>query len=115
MIRRVRRDDDVTVAELAGRFDATTAPQIKAELMELIQQGRTKLVLTLSDISFIDSSGLGALVSLLRHAVAQGGDVRLADVPEFCQSIFELTRLARVFNTKESEREAIKAAETGGV
>ncbi len=109
MIKNVRRKDDVTVVEIAGRFDASTAPDVKAKLHKLIEDGNILLVINLKDLEFVDSAGLGALVSCLRRAAADGGDLRLADVPPFCKSIFELTRLTRVFDVTESEAEASEA------
>ena len=102
----VRRDGEITVVDLAGRFDAVSAPEVKADLHRLIEEGHTHLVVNLGGMEFIDSAGLGALVSCLRRAAAEGGDLRLAEVPAFCRSIFELTRLTRVFDVTESESEA---------
>jgi len=109
MIASVRQKGDVTIVDIAGRFDASSASSVKAELQDLISQGHTRLLLNLSGMTFIDSSGLGALVSCLRKAAAGGGDLRLADVPAFCRSIFELTRLTRVFDIGQSEQEALSA------
>lgn len=109
MIGGTRRHSGVTVVEIEGRFDAVSAPQIKLELHALIEGGDTKLVLNLEKMDFIDSAGLGALVSSLRRAAAEGGDLRLAEVPAFCRSIFELTRLTRVFDVNETEQQAIEA------
>jgi anti-sigma B factor antagonist len=109
MIGNVREHDDVTVVEVEGRFDSSSAPDIKAELHELINNGRVQLVINLEGLEFIDSAGLGVLVSCLRRAAAEGGDLRVAEVPPFCRSIFELTRLTRVFDVTESEDEAIEA------
>ncbi|MFO8007548.1 MAG: STAS domain-containing protein [Candidatus Brocadiia bacterium] len=113
MISQIRPQNDVTVVELEGRLDASTAPDIKAELHELIEQGRARLVVNLEALEFIDSAGLGVLVSSLRRAAGEGGDLRVAEVPPFCRSIFELTRLTRVFSVTESESEAIAAIEEG--
>jgi len=109
MIGNVRERDDVTVVEMDGRFDSATAPDIKAALHELIENGRTLLVINLEGLEFIDSAGLGVLVSCLRRTAAEGGDLRVAEVPPFCRSIFELTRLTRVFDVTESEDEAVEA------
>ena len=109
MITNVRHRDDATIVEVAGRFDAVSAPQVKVELHGMIEEGHTRLVLNMSGLEFIDSAGLGALVSCLRRAAAEGGDLRLAEVPPFCRSIFELTRLTRVFDVTESEDEAVAA------
>ncbi len=109
MIGNTRQVDGVTVVEIEGRFDAVSAPPIKAELHRLIDAGSIRLVLNLAQMDFIDSAGLGVLVSCLRRTAAQGGDLRLAEVPPFCRSIFELTRLTRVFNVTESAEHAIGA------
>jgi anti-sigma B factor antagonist len=113
LIRNVRQNNGVTIVELEGRFDAASASGVRDQLHRLIEQGRSKLVLNLADMEFIDSAGLGALVSCLRRAAADGGDLRLAEVPAFCRSIFELTRLTRVFDVGQSEEEAVAAIEEG--
>jgi anti-sigma B factor antagonist len=92
---------------LEGRIDAITAPRLKEELHDMIDQGQTRMVVNLEGIGFIDSAGLGVLVSCLRRCASEDGDLRLAEVPAFCRSIFELTRLTRVFDVTESEPEAI--------
>ena len=109
MIGSVRSQGEVTVVGIEGRFDVSSASSVKAQLQGLISQGRTRLVVNLSGMTFIDSSGLGVLVSCLRKAAAGGGDLRLADVPAFCRSIFELTRLTRVFEIGQSEQEVLCA------
>jgi len=110
VIANVSHQDDVTVVQIAGRFDALTAPQIKSELHKLIEGGDIRMVVSLEKMDFIDSAGLGVLVSCLRKTAAEGGDLRLAEVPPFCRSIFELTRLTRVFDVTETAAQAIRAA-----
>jgi anti-sigma B factor antagonist len=109
VISEIRHEDGVTVVTLEGRIDAICAPRLKVELHELIAEGRKRLVVNLDGIGFIDSAGLGVLVSCLRRCAAEDGDLRLAEVPAFCRSIFELTRLTRVFDVTESEQEALQA------
>ena len=109
MIGGIREVGGVTVVDIEGRFDALSAPKTKAELHELIEGGSTKLVLDLQKMDFIDSAGLGVLVSCLRKAAGEGGDLLLAEVPPFCRSIFELTRLTRVFDVTQSTEQAMRA------
>jgi anti-sigma B factor antagonist len=97
-----------------GRLDLDAAAQFRARLHQLIQSGHRNLVIDLSEISFIDSSGLGALVSALkllkngrdrRRSPRFGnprrgggrGDVRLAAVQPPVRSLLEVIRLDRVF------------------
>jgi anti-sigma B factor antagonist len=109
LIETVRHQDDVTIVDICGRFDAVSAPAVKADLHRLIEGGGSRLVVNLAKMDFVDSAGLGVLVSCLRRAAAEGGDLRLAEVPAFCRSIFELTRLTRVFDVTESEDQAVRA------
>jgi len=109
MIGNIRRKEAVTVVEIEGRLDAVSAPAVKSQLHELIEKGNRNLILDLHGIAFIDSAGLGTLVSCLRRCTAEGGDLRLAAVPAFCRSIFELTRLTRVFDVFEDEEQAMAA------
>lgn len=109
MLSNVHEIDEVTVADLSGRVDAATSPEAKAQLHELIAEGHVKIVLNLRELTFLDSSGLGMLVSCLRRCVASGGDVCVAEAPEFVRSIFELTRLTRVFRICDSSQEAAQS------
>ncbi|MCK4376359.1 MAG: STAS domain-containing protein [Candidatus Brocadiae bacterium] len=109
VIGNVRHENGVTIVEITGRFDAVSAPEIKSDLHSLIEGGSTRLVVNLERMDFIDSAGLGVLVSCLRRTAAEGGDLRLAEVPPFCRSIFELTRLTRVFEVTASVEQAVSA------
>jgi anti-sigma B factor antagonist len=80
-----------------GRLDAITAPQIKARLKELVAVGHRQLVVDLVDVSFIDSSGLSALVAGFKAAREVGGTLKLAGLNEQTRTAFQLSRLDRVF------------------
>lgn len=109
LIANLRQENGITIIELSGRLDAVSAEQIKQELYELIEEGSTRLLLNMAQVEFIDSHGLGLLVSCLRRTAAEGGDLSLVEVPELCRSVLELTRLTRVFDIYESEDKAVTA------
>lgn len=102
-----RNAGDVTVLELEGRLDATTAPAFKNHVSGLSQQGRVRFVADLSAVNFLDSSGLGVLVSILRQVGQQGGDVKIAALRPEMKSLFALTRLNKVFEIHETAQSAI--------
>lgn len=107
--------DAVTVVRPEGeRLDIAVASDFRNALLELIQNGRRQLVVDLADVSFIDSSGLGALVSALKTLKANGGqgDVRLAQVQEPVVSLLEIIRLNRVFSTYPSVENAVRSYES---
>jgi len=80
------------------RLDAHNSKELKDYLLELLDNGAKALVLDLSEVRFVDSSGLGALLSGHKNAGLRDGRFALAGVQPRVQSMFELTRLTRVFD-----------------
>lgn len=102
--------NDVTVVVPSGpRLDAEAAGEFRAMLLELVARGDRKFVVDLAAVDFIDSSGLGALVSALKHLkqLDRSGDVRLARVQPPVGAVLEIIRLNRVFVQFETVDEAV--------
>jgi anti-sigma B factor antagonist len=89
------------VRPLADRLDIEVASDFRSKLLSLIEQGHRHLVVDLDAVTFIDSSGLGALVSALKTIKRSNGsgDVKLARVQPPVVSLLEIIRLNRVFTT----------------
>ena len=101
-----------TVVRPSGeRLDIEVAADFRAMLLSLIEQGHRRLIIDLADVGFIDSSGLGALVSALKtlKRTDNGGDVRLARVQAPVVSLLEIIRLNRVFTTYPSVEQAVQS------
>lgn len=88
---------EVTVVRIAGRLDAVSAQRIRDKVKACIQSNQLKLVFELSEVDFVDSSGLGSLVASLRSLNRMGGDLKLAGLQDRVRAIFELIRLNHVF------------------
>lgn len=89
----VDRSPDHATARLWGDLDIVTSEDVKRELAQLLDDGARTLALDLADVGFVDSSGLGVLVALHRHAEAVGGRFVVRSVPPPVQRLFEITRL----------------------
>jgi len=100
------------VLTLDGRLYAATAPDLKTQLKQLVQEGHVHLVVALARVSFIDSSGLSALVAGLRAAHEAGGTLALAGVNEQARTAFRLTLLDRVFAFYADAATALSASTT---
>ena len=85
------------VISLSGRFDAAVVPELKNALKSTVANGLALLALDMSGVSFIDSSGLSALVSGFKAAREQGGMLVLANVGDQIRVALELTRLNQIF------------------
>jgi anti-sigma B factor antagonist len=79
------------------RIDAHNSGELKELVLYLLEQGETEIVVQLEQVRFNDSSGLGALLAGLKNAAAKSGKLSLTNVQPQVLSMFELTRLNRVF------------------
>lgn len=90
--------DEKTVLILQEeRLDAHNSSDFRDHILKLLEQGDQHLIIDLSEVRFIDSSGLGALLSGYKNATLRSGSLLLAGLQPRVQSMFELTRLHRVF------------------
>jgi anti-sigma B factor antagonist len=91
-------------------LDAYAAPGFRDRMSELIQQGHRAVVLNLSDVNFLDSTGLGAIVSGLKRLDGRGVMV-ICGVHEMVMDVFRLTRMDRVFPIVATVEEALTVAQ----
>lgn len=103
-----RLDGRRAVVALPGRVDAAAVPPRRDELAALVADGSDRLVVDLSETSFLDSAGIAMLVSVLKRARTSGGDVRMVEpVDEAVRRIIRLTRLNLVFAWCPSRDQAL--------
>jgi anti-anti-sigma factor len=100
-------DGGISLFHLTGRIDITSANDLKRVLAEHVGEGNSRLVVDLESVSFVDSSGLSALVSGLRVARRAGGDLRLAAPGEQPRAVLGLTSLDQIFSITATLAEAI--------
>lgn len=103
------KKNDVTILTVGEeRLDAHNSGDLKVELAGLYAAGNIHILVDLKEVRFIDSSGLGALVSGFKNAISHQGSLKLATLQPQVKSMFELTRLHRVFEIFLSADEAIE-------
>lgn len=103
----VTQSGGVTVVMPHGDLDMAAADQMKRTLTELVDKGQSKLLMDLGGASYIDSSGMGALVAAMKHARSRGGDLRLCALQDDVRAIFELTRLIKAVTVHGTRQEAL--------
>lgn len=89
-------------------LDASNSGEFKRDITPLLEKN-TKLVLDLGQLRFVDSSGLGAMLSCLRQLSAKGGDLKLSGMSKQVRALFELVRMHRIFDIYGSKDEAVRA------
>lgn len=105
-------ENALLITPVARRLDASVALRFKESVAALIQQGETRLVLDFSRVDFIDSSCLGALISLLK-SLSGKGQLVLCSLNANIKAMFALTRMDRVFTLCGDRSEALAAIEEG--
>ncbi len=91
------------------RLDAHNSGDLKSAMLKFFEEGNKNILIDLKDVRFIDSSGLGALVSGFKNAISHQGSLKLASLQPQVKSMFELTRLHRVFEIFTSMSEAVES------
>lgn len=105
-----QQETAVIVATSVDMLDASNANEFKAAVGKMIQPG-ARLILDMSAIRFVDSSGLGAILSCLRQLNDQGGELKLCALNKPVRALFELVRMHRVFEIYNTREEAIRSYE----
>ena len=105
-----RQAGHVTILDLVGKLTFhEDAERLKDKISSLIQQQRTAILLNLAGVSYIDSGGLGQLVASYASVARSGGALKLLHVNDRNNDLLSITRLVTVFQTYDSEAEAIES------
>ncbi|MBU0616852.1 MAG: STAS domain-containing protein [Planctomycetes bacterium] len=103
---RAEREPEVTILYLCGEVDLRTAPQLRGTFLDLVDEKPARIILDLSGVSYVDSSGVGTIVELKRRAMRHKSKVVLVGLQERVRSVFEITRLNKFFDITHSIDEA---------
>ncbi len=106
-LKMTEEGDIVSLTVEEERMDAHNSGDLKEQMLQLFDEGKCNLVIDLNAVRFIDSSGLGALVSGFKNASAREGNLKLCCLQPQVRSMFELTRLHRVFEIFANSEEAL--------
>ena len=105
-----RQLDGVTVVDLSGRITLGEGSVVLRDLVrELIGKGNKKILLNLGDVTYIDSSGIGELVSAFTTVRNQGGELKLLKLTKKVHDLLQITKLYTVFDVKDDEAVAISS------
>jgi anti-sigma B factor antagonist len=104
----VGKQDGVTVVDVEGQLIVGNRQELKAKVLEELEGGERKFVVDFSRTGYIDSSGLGVLVSLSKKIREQGGELRLSSLNEDLRTLFELTKLDTLFRIADSREDALE-------
>jgi anti-sigma B factor antagonist len=105
-----RQVGDVTVVDVSGRITlGEGSSNLRDGIRTLVNDGHKKLVLNLADVSYIDSSGIGELVSAFTSVANNGGHLKLLNLTKRVRDLLQITKLYTVFDVYDSETTAVRS------
>ena len=107
MAIKTESKNGLMVCRVEGEIDINCSPELKKVFDKLISQKTPKIVIELSKVTYVDSSGLATLVGILKNMRSYGGKMRLAGMLPKVKSLFEITKLDKLFEIMASEEDAI--------
>ena len=104
----VEKTGDITIVDVDGQLIVGNRQELKQTVLDELEKGDRKFLIDFSKTGYIDSSGLGVLVSLSKKIREHGGDLRLAALNEDLRTLFELTKLDTLFRIADSREDALQ-------
>ena len=111
-----RSAGDVTIIDLSGKLTLGEGDELlRDKVNSLVQHGHKKLVLNLAGVPYIDSAGLGEIVRTYTTVSRQGGALKLLSLTKRIQDLLAITKLLTIFETFDTEADAVKSFSSTGV
>ncbi len=105
---KIEKSSDVAICAITGEVNINNSPELRKAFDALISQDEKKVVVDLASVSYIDSSGLATLIEMFQRLKKVEGDLKLSQMDEKVKSLFEITKLDKLFKIYNSKEEAIK-------
>jgi anti-anti-sigma factor len=102
----------IPVLRITGEVDLHTCPELRSALQRLTENEKKYIVLDMAAVPYVDSAALGVLVDAQRRVKEKEGEIFLAQVTPFVMRAFEITRLIRIFQTRDTLAAALELAKT---
>ena len=105
----IQKQGDIVVVDVEGQLIVGNRQELKQKVLDELENGERRFLIDFSQTGYIDSSGLGVLVSLSKKIREQGGELRLASLNDDLKTLFELTKLDTLFQIADSRDRALES------
>ena len=106
---KIEDKNEVKICYINGEIDINSAPQIKKIFDKIISEKSNKVLVNLKDVSYVDSSGLATMVEMLKNIRTYGGKMKISNLSQKVKSLFEITKLDKLFGIKIDESDGINS------
>jgi anti-sigma B factor antagonist len=104
---------EIAVVQVSGWIEVGSAPRLRDTLISVIDEGHVNLVIDLSQVAFLDSTGLGVLIGLLHRLRSRDGSLVLAGASDRVYKVFHTTQLTKILTITDTVTDAIAAIDSG--
>ena len=104
---KIENRNGLSVCHVEGEIDINSSPVIKKSFDKLLSSKTPKIIVNFSKVTYVDSSGLATLVEILKNMRSYGGRLRLTNLSSKIKSLFEITKLEKLFEIMADEQDAI--------
>ena len=105
----IEKQGDIVVVDVEGQLIVGNRQELKQKILDELEKGERKFLVDFTQTGYIDSSGLGVLVSLSKKIREQGGELRLANLNDDLKTLFELTKLDTLFQIADTRERALES------
>ncbi len=105
----IEKKGDIVVVDVEGQLIVGNRQELKQKILDELEKGERKFLVDFTQTGYIDSSGLGVLVSLSKKIREQGGELRLANLNDDLKTLFELTKLDTLFQIADTRERALES------
>ncbi len=110
MKTKIRKADNVTILDLKGKITIGTGDvMLRDHINKVLEQGERNILLNMADVNYIDSSGMGELISGYTSVTKRGGKLKLLNLPAKIRDLLQITQLITVFEVYDNEYEAVSS------
>ena len=98
--------DDLSILKIGGFLDAHTAPNLEKAIQNLVDDGRHKIIVNFTDLSYISSAGLGVFMGFIEQIRSHGGDIKMSNMTPKIYRVFDLLGFPTLYDIFDDEAEA---------
>ena len=105
----IRQAGQVSVVEVSGKLTSFESGALRNSIAQLLKEGRRQIILNLSGLTYLDSSGIGDLVHTYMSVIKRGGEMKVVGLTDKVEEILKITQLYQVFQEFQDERSALQS------
>ena len=106
---RIRQADEISIVEVTGKLTCLESGALRNSIAQLLKEGRKLILLNLSGLTYLDSSGIGDLVHTYMSVIKRGGEMKVVGLSDKVEEILKITKLHQVLQEFHDERSALQS------